>query len=147
MARQRPRDEDDDDGFEVVDDPPPKRRKPATDDFEVVEDDPPRKARRPVLADDDDAEDDEREDRPRKKKKKKKSKQLGPMDLTYRDTNVAALVLFGICCSFIAIIHSGVGLVTSRDEQAKSNATLVLIVGIISFAANITIRLVFWDSK
>lgn len=53
---------------------------------------------------------------------------LGPLDKMYRDTNVVVLVIFGLCCSYIAFILSLVALLTAKDPQAKSNATICLII-------------------
>jgi hypothetical protein len=54
---------------------------------------------------------------------------LGPLDNTFRNTNIVVLVLFGICCGLIAFILSLVCYLTAKDPKAKSNALLVMIVG------------------
>ena len=60
--------------------------------------------------------------------------QNGPLDKLFRDTNVVILVIFGICCNWIAAILGLIGMLTGKDEKAKSNARLTLIVGVVSLA-------------
>jgi hypothetical protein len=59
----------------------------------------------------------------------------------YRDTNIVVLILFGCCCGFIALILSLVCYFTAKDEKAKSNALLVIIISavltVISIVANV----------
>lgn len=55
-------------------------------------------------------------------------KALGPLDKTFRDTNIVLLILFGVCCGIIAFALSLVGYLTAKDPKAKSNAMLVLII-------------------
>ncbi len=66
--------------------------------------------------------------------------ELGPLDKMYRDTNVVILVLFGICCGIIAFVLSLVAFLTAKDPVAKSNAKLVMIVGIIMFVIGILLN-------
>jgi hypothetical protein len=66
--------------------------------------------------------DDDYDDRPRRPAR------LGPLDKTFRDTNIVVLVLFGFCCGIIALALSLVCLLTAKDEKAKSNAMIVVIV-------------------
>lgn len=54
---------------------------------------------------------------------------VGPLDKMFRDTNMIILVIFGICCAWIAAILGLIGMVTAKDPVAKKNATLVLIIG------------------
>ncbi|HVK16149.1 MAG TPA: hypothetical protein VM533_04315 [Fimbriiglobus sp.] len=70
---------------------------------------------------------DDYDDRPRG------SGELGPLDKMFRDTNIVILVVFSICCSGIAAILGLIGMLTAKDPKAKSNATLVLIIGGILF--------------
>jgi uncharacterized membrane protein len=56
----------------------------------------------------------------------------GPLDGLYRDTNIAILVIFGLCCNLIAFILSLIGFLTAKDEKAKHNAMICLIVSIVS---------------
>lgn len=63
--------------------------------------------------------------------------QLGPLDKMYRDTNIVILVIFGICCGLIAFILSLVAYLTAKDEKAKSNALIVMIVGAVLTAIGI----------
>jgi uncharacterized membrane protein len=60
--------------------------------------------------------------------------EFGPLDKMFRDTNVVILVLFGLCCGVIAAALGLVGVLTAKDPKAKSNATLVLIIGGVMFA-------------
>jgi uncharacterized membrane protein len=66
--------------------------------------------------------------------------QLGPLDKLFRDTNVVILVIFGICCSLIAVILGLIGMLTAKDPKAKSNATLTLIVGGVVMAVSIVLN-------
>jgi Na+/pantothenate symporter len=63
--------------------------------------------------------------------------QLGPLDKTFRDTNIVILVLFGICCGIIALALSLVGFLTAKDPKAKSNAMIVLVISGIIVALNV----------
>lgn len=104
---------DRDDDIRDDDAPPPRRR----DD-----DDAPRSRRR----DDDD-------DRP---------VALGPLDKTFRDTNIVLLVIFSLCCNGIALILGLIGLFTAKDPTAKKNATLVTIIGGVVTVVGIIIQVV-----
>ena len=53
----------------------------------------------------------------------------GPLDGLFRDTNVVILVIFGLCCNGIAFILGLIGFLTAKDEKAKSNAMVTMIVG------------------
>jgi uncharacterized membrane protein len=66
--------------------------------------------------------------------------QLGPLDKLFRDTNVVILVIFGLCCSLIAVILGLIGMLTAKDSKAKSNATLTLIVGGVSMALGVVLN-------
>ena len=59
--------------------------------------------------------------------------QRGPFDKMYRDTNIAILILFGVCCNWIAFIFSLIAFLTAKDPTAKSNAKLVMIVAAVAF--------------
>ena len=94
-------------------------------------DEPPRRRR-----DDDDA------DRPRRRREGE-----GPdvrrrtgLDAMFADTNIVALILFGLCCSGIALILGVVGLATCTDPKAKQNALIVTILGGISTVFSVGIR-------
>jgi hypothetical protein len=106
MARDRD-DRDDED-----EDDRPRRRSRRDEDDEDADDRPRRRRRR---------DDDDYDDRPRE--------ELGPLDKTFRDTNMVVLVLFAVCCNGVALILGIIGLVTAKDQQAKSNAMLVTIIG------------------
>lgn len=64
-------------------------------------------------------------------------KALGPLDKTFRDTNIVLLILFGVCCGIIALALSLVGFLTAKDPKAKSNAMIVLIISGIIVALNL----------
>jgi hypothetical protein len=91
------------------------------DDLDDRDDDRPRRRR-----------DDDYDDRPKE--------QLGPLDKTFRDTNIVVLVLFSICCNGIALILGIIGLVTAKDPKAKSNAMIVTIIGGIVTVAGTGVR-------
>ena len=82
---------------------------------------------------DDDYEDDADERPARRTKSSQLSGDLGPLDKMYRDTNIAILIIFGVCCSCIASILSAVAYFTAKDPKAKSNALIVMVVGIVMF--------------
>jgi FtsH-binding integral membrane protein len=83
--------------------------------------------------DDDDDYDDDYEDRP---------VPLGPLDKTFRDTNIVVLVIFGLCCGIIAFVLSLVALLTGKDPKAKSNATTVMVISIVMIVVGIILNLV-----
>jgi hypothetical protein len=112
MARERDDDLDD----------RPRRRDDRDDD-----DDRPRRR---------DDRDDYDDDRPRRRR----GGEMGPLDKMFRDTNIVFLVLFGICCGIIALVLSAVGYFTAKDEKAKSNAMLVLIISGIMSVVGIILR-------
>lgn len=70
----------------------------------------------------------------------------GPLDGTFRNTNIVVLIIFGVCCSLLALIVSLIAYFTAKDSKAKSNALIVLIVsGVITagtFVLNLTGALV-----
>ena len=95
---------------------------------------------------DDDYEDDDLEDRPKLKRRDpeaddydddRRTAQLGPLDKMYRDTSTVVLVIFGCCCGMIAFILSLVAYFTAKDEKAKSNALMVVIISAIVSALGI----------
>lgn len=57
---------------------------------------------------------------------------LGPLDKTFRDTNIVILILFALCCGFIAMVLSIIGVATAKDEKAKQNAIICLVISAIS---------------
>jgi len=93
-------------------------------------DEPPRRRR------------DEDDDRPRRRDdddyepRGGGSKQLSGMDGLFANTNIVLLILFACLCNGIALILGIIGLVTCKDEKAKSNAMLTTIIaGIITALA------------
>jgi hypothetical protein len=66
----------------------------------------------------------------------------GPLDSMYRDTNIVVLILFGCCCGLIAFALSLVAYITGKDEKAKSNAMIVMIVSGVLTIAGIILQVV-----
>ena len=108
------------------------------DDYEDEPDDRPRRRRR-------DDDDDDADDRPRRRRRDddydddrpSRSGDLGPLDKMFRDTNTVVLVLFGCCCGVIAFILSLICYLTAKNEKAKSNAMLVLIISGVMTVLNV----------
>ena len=82
---------------------------------------------------DDDDYDDDYDDRP---------VPLGPLDKTFRDTNIVVLVFFGLCCGIIAFVLALVALLTGKDPKAKSNATTVLVISIVMIVIGVIANIV-----
>jgi len=92
--------------------------------------------------DDDDMRDDE-DDRPRRRSgSSSSSEDLGPLDKMFRDTNVVILVIFALCCGWIAALLSLICIFTAKDPIAKKNAKLVLIIGVVLWAIGILLNVV-----
>jgi hypothetical protein len=53
------------------------------------------------------------------------------LDGLFANTNIIFLILFGVCCGFLALILGVIGLVTCTDPLAKRNALIVTILGAI----------------
>ena len=60
---------------------------------------------------------------------------LTGMDAFFANTNTVVLVIFGLCCGCIPLVLSIIGLAICKDEKARSNATLLLIVSIVGVVA------------
>ena len=88
---------------------------------------PPRRPRRTSYDDD---ENDDYEDRPRRRRPI--SSDDSWLDQQFANTNIAVLVLFGLCCGWIALVFSIVGVAACNNPTAKQNALVVLIVSIIA---------------
>ena len=58
----------------------------------------------------------------------------------FAGTNIAAIILFGLCCTGLAEIMSFVGLITGQDSEAKNKALICLIVSIVADLIKLTIR-------
>ena len=56
----------------------------------------------------------------------------GPLDSMFAKTNIIILVIFGLCCSVIALILSAICLITAKDQLAKRNAIITLVVSLIA---------------
>jgi hypothetical protein len=95
----------------------------------------------------DEDEEDEPDDRPRRRRRRRRdddddypesrSRDLGPLDKMYRDTNIVILVIFGCCCGVIAFILSLICYLTARDEKAKSNSLIVIIISAVMIVLGI----------
>jgi len=55
--------------------------------------------------------------------------QLTGMDALFANTNIVLLILFACLCNGIALVLGIVGLVTCKDEKAKSNAMITTVIG------------------
>ncbi|MBY0514095.1 MAG: hypothetical protein K2P78_09320 [Gemmataceae bacterium] len=80
---------------------------------------------------------DDFDDRPRKRGRSSGGGGSGPLDNMYTNTNIVVLVLFGCCCGIIAFVLSLVAYLIGKDEKAKSNAMIVMIVSGIMFVLNL----------
>jgi len=94
---------------------------------------------------DDEPRDDDMDDRPARRRRDDDdapAAALGPLDKMFRDTNVAILVIFGLCCNGIALILGLVGVFTAKDPKAKTNATIVAAIGGIVTVIGIIVRVI-----
>ncbi len=57
--------------------------------------------------------------------------QMGWLEQQFRNTNVVILVIFGVCCGWLAAIIAAIAYFTGTDPKAKQNALIVMIVGAI----------------
>jgi hypothetical protein len=62
---------------------------------------------------------------------------LGPLDKTFRDTNMVILIIFAVCCALLGLPLGLVGMLTAKDPKAKSNATIVTIISGVMWAISI----------
>ena len=67
---------------------------------------------------------------------------MGPLDSTFCNINVVILVSFGFCCGLIAFIIALNCVLTAKNEKAKSNAVLVLIISGIVTALGVVSQIV-----
>jgi hypothetical protein len=121
--RRRRRDDDD----QYSDEPRSRRRRDEDD-----EDDRPRRRRRD--------EDDDDDDRPRRRRRSIRRDELTGLDAMFANTNIVALVLFGCLCGGIAGILGFVGVLTCKDEKAKQNAMITMIIGGVMLAIGIVVQ-------
>lgn len=59
-------------------------------------------------------------------------RELGWLDQQFRNTNVLILILFSLCCGWIALLFGILGVAICTDRKARSNATIVLVISGIS---------------
>jgi hypothetical protein len=57
------------------------------------------------------------------------------IDQQFANTNIVVLVLFGLCCGWIALVFAIVGVATCQNPTARQNATIVLVVSIVTSVA------------
>lgn len=96
----------------------------------------------------DDYEEDENEFRPRRRRSRRDPDfedddappPVGPLDKMYGETSMVLLVMFGCCCGMLAMILSIIAYVTGRDEKAKSNAMVVIVLSVLSVAFWIAVQ-------
>ena len=67
--------------------------------------------------------------------------EYGPLDKTFRDTNIVVLVLFALCCRGLAFILGLVCYLTAKDPKAKSNALVVVLIDGILTALGVVAQL------
>ena len=93
---------------------------------------------------DDEPRDDDKDDAPRSRRRRDDddAPPLGPLDKMFRDTNIAILVIFGLCCNGIALILGLVGVFTAKDPVAKKNATIVASIGGVVTVIVIIVRVI-----
>lgn len=106
---------------------PAGRRPPAPREDDEEEDYPRRRRRAP---EDEDEEDDY--DRPRPKKRRRVSSgELTWLDEQFRNTSWVLLILFPICCGYIALVFSILGVIICKDPEAKQKALVVLCISVV----------------
>ena len=66
----------------------------------------------------------------------------GPLDSMFAKTNIVILILFGLCCNVIALILSIICVITAKDELAKRNAIITLVVSLVSGGGFAVVRFV-----
>jgi uncharacterized membrane protein len=66
---------------------------------------------------------------------------LTGLDGLFLNTNIVILIIFSVCCSFIAFILGLVGVLTCTDPRAKQNALIVTIIGALCGGALTAARL------
>ena len=69
------------------------------------------------------------------------SRPLTGLDKLFLNTNIVLLILFGVCCNFIAFILGLIGVLTCTDPRAKQNALIVTIIGALCGGALTAARL------
>lgn len=112
---------------------PAGRQPPPAREDDEYEDSPRRRRRSP---DDDYADDD---DRPRKRRRVS-SGQLTWLDEQFRNTSWVLLILFPICCGYIALVFSILGVIICKDPEAKQKALVVLCISVVgSILATISV--------
>ena len=70
------------------------------------------------------------------------NQELSWIDKTLKDTHIAVLIIFGLCCGLGAIILGIIGLSSCQDPVAKSNAKTLLIIGVVMLVVGIVLQVV-----
>jgi hypothetical protein len=63
----------------------------------------------------------------------------GPLDGMFANTNIVILIIFAICCGYIAVVLALICFLTAKDPKAKANAKLVLIIDAVLIVINIIV--------
>jgi hypothetical protein len=108
---------------EFTDEPP--RRRPRRGEDEITD--------RPRRRDDLDFEDDLDVRLPPKHR-------LTGLDATFANTHIVTLVIFSLCCGWIALILGIVGLITCKDPRARQNALIVTIISAVFTVVSVFLR-------
>ncbi len=72
----------------------------------------------------------------------RKKEPLSGLDAMFANTSTVVLVIFAFCCGGIALILSIIGVIVCKDETAKANARLVLIISGIMTAISVISQIV-----
>ena len=70
---------------------------------------------------------------------KRRDREPSWLDQQFRNTNIIILVLFALCCGWIALIFGILGVCLCTDKTARTNATVVLAIS----AVNIVLTVIF----
>ena len=65
---------------------------------------------------------------------------FGPLDKMFMDTSMVILVLFGLCCGWIAMILAIICVATAKQPEARSKATTVLVISAIMVVVSFVLR-------
>ncbi|HTU90516.1 MAG TPA: hypothetical protein VMF69_10615 [Gemmataceae bacterium] len=94
-------------------------------------DEPPRRRRR-------EEEDDDEDDRPRRRRRA----ELNWLDKQFINTPMVLLVLFPLCCGWVALAFAIAGVAACQDQRARQRALIVLIISIIGSILGVVIVIV-----
>ena len=57
--------------------------------------------------------------------------QMSWLEQQFANNNIVVLIIFGICCNWIAAILAAITYFTGTDPKAKQNSLIVMIIGVI----------------